>query len=103
MDKLMHIGLGIVFTLLSLVLSFYGFRLWNKFFKGGVFSSSFMTLTLAALFYAAAHATNVVLDLTAIKSPQPEIGYYLLNLSFIAVLAYFAHQLYKAWTKLGPR
>jgi hypothetical protein len=96
-----HIGFEIALILSSLILSIYSFRLFNKFFKGGIFGPSFRIFGSAALLLAVAYAFDMVLDLTKIKSPEIELPHYILNLLFVVILSYGIHKLHKAWTKLG--
>jgi len=98
-----HIGFEIALVLSSLALSFYSFRLFNKVFKGGIFGPSFRIFGFAALLLAAVYAFDMVLDLTAIKSPEFELPHYVLSLFFVVALSYGIYSLYKAWKKLGMR
>lgn len=96
-----HLGFEVVLVLASLVLAFYSFRLFNKFFRGGIFGDAFRVFGFAALLFAGAYALDVVLDWTGFSTSESELLYYLLNISFVVALSYGIHKLYKAWTKLG--
>jgi len=99
----MHIGFETALVLASLALSAYSFRLFNKFFKGGFFGSSFKIFGVAALLFAIAYAFDVVLDWMGLSTTELEILYYVLNIFFVAFLTYGIHTLYRAWAKLGIR
>jgi hypothetical protein len=77
--------------------------LFNKFFKGGIFGPSLRIFGFAALLFAAAYAIDVALDWIGLSTTESELLCYILNLSFVVVLSYGVHKLYKAWTKLGMR
>jgi hypothetical protein len=98
-----HIGFEVALILASLVLSIYSFRLFNRFFKGGLFGSSFRIFGFAALLFAITYAFDVVLDWMELSTTESELLYYILNLSFVVILTYGVHTLYKAWVKLGLR
>jgi len=97
-----HIGFEVALVLTSLALSIYSFRLFNK-FKGGLFGPSFRIFGFAALLFAIAYAFDASLDWIGLSTSESELLYYIFNLSFVVVLTYGVHKLYKAWTKLGIR
>jgi hypothetical protein len=95
-----HIGFEAALALASLVLSVYSFRLYSRFFKGGVFGPSFRIFGFSAFLFAVAYVLDVILDLTEIKSAELKLSHFILNLSFLIALSYGIHSLYKAWAKL---
>jgi len=98
-----HIGFEVALVVASLALAIYSFKLFDKFFKGGIFGSAFKIFGFAALLFALAYALDAIADSMALKSTESEILYYVLNLSFVVALSYGIHRLYKAWAKLGMR
>lgn len=103
MSDWVHIGFEIALVSASLALSIYSLRMFNKFFKGGIFGRPFRIFGLAALLYAITFAIDVVLDWMELSTTESEILYYVLNLSFVVFLTYGVHTLYKAWAKLEMR
>lgn len=101
MNEWLHIGFEAALIWSSLALSFYSFRLQEKFFKGGLFDLSFRIFGFASLLFAAAYTFDLILDLTGLSTAEYELAYYVLNLSFVVILSYGIHTLYRAWTKLG--
>lgn len=95
-----HIGFEVALVLTSLALATYSFRLFNKFFKGGIFDRPFRIFGFAALLYATTFALDVVLDVMELSTTESELLYYILNLSFVVILTYGVHTLYKGWAKL---
>lgn len=100
MSSWVHIGFEAALALVSMVLAIYAFRLYNRFFRGGFFGPSFRILGFSAFLLAVAYASDVILDLTGIKSAQFEISHFILSLSFLVALFYGIHSLYKAWARL---
>jgi hypothetical protein len=98
-----HIGFEVALISASLALSIYSFRLFNRFFKGGLLGPSFRIFGFAALLFALTYTVDVVLDWIGLSTTESELLYYILNLSFVVILTYGVYTLYKAWAKLGMR
>lgn len=102
MTDWVHISLDVILVVASLAFAFYCFRLINKFFKGGIFESSFKAFLASGLFVAAGTFLDMLEESAGFEVFPIHIWHVLYVFSLVA-LFYGVYALHKAWAKLGLR
>lgn len=103
MADLVHISLDVILVAVSLWLSFYSFRLLRKFFKGGIFESSFKAFSVSGLLMTSGIVFDIIADFIEFELFSLHNFHIILSILSVSVTVSGIHNLYKAWTKLGKQ